>query len=77
MPKHPEIVGRIIIALTERIHDLSSTAEYRLWRLIDVPVPPDVDRLVLITRVMWGRIKEINTDEYNHCRSVISGIAMV
>jgi hypothetical protein len=77
MPKHPEILGQITIALTERIHDLLSPAEYRLWLLIDVPVPPDVDRLVLITRVMLDRTKERRTDEYNHCRSVIAGIAMV
>ena len=39
MPTHVDLLGYIIIALTERI-GMVSPSEYALWRLIDVPNPP-------------------------------------
>lgn len=74
MPIHVDLLGYIIIALTERIGMVSPT-EYVLWRLIDVPIPPDRERLVKIVRVMLGRMQAIDPHEYNHCRSSVAHIA--
>lgn len=81
IPLREELLGYVIISLTERIRWMCpkkvSPKEYAIWRLIDEPNQPERDSLIAIIGAMLDRIGDADTDEYDHCRNHIARIAML
>jgi hypothetical protein len=76
LPQTAALIGYAWLALTERIRRIAPD-EYPLWSLIDLPSPPNIERLKDILLVGLDRFRSKGKFEYLHVCEHLAAIATV